>query len=133
MKIAFIGGGNMGEAMLAALLGKKLAVAKDITVSDVSETRRQYLSQKYAIAVSANNLETITGKDIIILAIKPQTLADVMAELKGHFKPNQLVLSIIAGARIDKLTRGLESQVYRPFHAEHPGANRRRRDCLDNH
>jgi pyrroline-5-carboxylate reductase len=108
MKIAFIGGGNMGEALLAAMLGKKLSVAKDITVSDVAETRRQYLAQKYAVAVSANNIETINGKDIILLAIKPQTLPAVMTELKGHLKPNQLVVSIIAGARIAKLGQGLE-------------------------
>ena len=97
MKIAFIGGGNMGEAILAAMLNKKLAVTKDITVSDVSEARRQYLAQKYAIAVSDNNVESINGKGIILLAIKPQTLPTVMTEMKGHLKANQLVLSIIAG------------------------------------
>jgi pyrroline-5-carboxylate reductase len=107
MKIVFIGGGNMGEAILAAMLNKKLAVAKDIAVSDISETRRQYLMQKYFIAVSASNIEAIKDKDIILLAIKPQTLATVMAEMKGHIKPNQLVISIIAGARLNKLTDGL--------------------------
>ena len=110
MKIAFIGGGNMGEAILAALLGKKLAVSKDITVSDISEARRHYLMQKYFIAVSANNIEAIKDKDIILLAIKPQTLTDVMAELNGHLKPYQLVISIIAGARLAKLSDGLNHQ-----------------------
>ena len=107
MKIAFVGGGNMGEAMLTAVLGKKLAVNKDIAVIDISEARRHYLMQKYFVAVSANNLDTISGKDIIILAIKPQTLHIVMAEMKGHIKPEQLVISIIAGARLNKLTEGL--------------------------
>jgi pyrroline-5-carboxylate reductase len=110
MKIAFIGGGNMGEAILAAILGKKLAIAKDITVSDILETKRQYLAQKYAVGVSANNIDTINGKDIILLAIKPQTLPNVMAEMKGHIKPDQLVVSIIAGARLNKLTGGLNHQ-----------------------
>jgi pyrroline-5-carboxylate reductase len=107
MKIAFIGGGNMGEAILAALLRKNLAEAKDINVSDVSETRRHYIMQKFMVAVSANNLYAIDGKDIIILAVKPQILANVMAELKDHIKENQLVISIIAGARLNKLTEGL--------------------------
>jgi pyrroline-5-carboxylate reductase len=110
MKIAFIGGGNMGEAILAAMLNKKLALAKDITVSDISETRRQYLAQKYAVVVSANNIETIAGKEIILLAIKPQTLAVIMAEMKGHIKPDQLVISIIAGARLSKLSEELNHQ-----------------------
>ena len=107
MKIAFIGGGNMGEAILAAVLTNKLAAIRDITVSDVSEERRQYLSQKYAVKVSADNLHAITGKDIIVLAVKPKILANVMAELIGHLKPNQLVLSIIAGATINTLRQGL--------------------------
>jgi pyrroline-5-carboxylate reductase len=108
MKIAFIGGGNMGEAILAAMLNKKLAIAKEITVSDVSETRRQYLAQKYAVTVFAKNLLAIEAKEIVMLAIKPQTLADIMTELKGHLKPNQLVVSIIAGTRIEKLCQGLQ-------------------------
>jgi pyrroline-5-carboxylate reductase len=107
MKIAFIGGGNMGEAMLAGILAKNLAATRDITVSDISETRRQYLSQKYIVKVSADNLQAITGKDIIILAIKPQTLDTIMADLVGHLKPVQLVISIIAGAGIDTLQQGL--------------------------
>ena len=107
MKIAFIGGGNMGEAILAAMLKKNLAEAKDITVSDVVDTRRHYIMQKFMVAVSANNLYAIDGKDVIILAVKPQILANVMAEMKDHIKENQLVISIIAGARINKLTEGL--------------------------
>jgi pyrroline-5-carboxylate reductase len=107
MKIAFIGGGNMGEAMLAAVLTKNLAVAKDITVSDVSEARRHYLMQRYFVGVSANNIEAAHGKDIVLLAIKPQTLPVVMVEMKGHINPEQLVVSIIAGARLNKLTDGL--------------------------
>jgi pyrroline-5-carboxylate reductase len=108
MKIAFIGGGNMGEAMLAAMMSKNLATSRDITVSDISEGRRQFLSQKYTVKVSNNNLQAIAGADIIILAIKPQILTGVMAELTGHLKPNQLVLSIIAGARINTLQQGLD-------------------------
>ncbi len=56
--------------------------------------------------VSANTV-AIEKADIVVLAIKPQNLAEVMAELNGQLKPAQLVLSIIAGARIDTLCRGL--------------------------
>jgi pyrroline-5-carboxylate reductase len=107
MKIAFIGGGNMGEAILSALLSKKLAGAKDVAISDISESRRQYLSQKYNIKVLADNRQAIANAEVIVLSIKPQILNSVMTELKGQIKPNQLVLSIIAGARIDTLRQGL--------------------------
>lgn len=62
MKITFIGGGNMGEAILAALLKKNLAVAKDITVSDVVDTRRHYIMQKFMVAVSSLMLKLSAAK-----------------------------------------------------------------------
>jgi len=107
MKIAFIGGGNMGEAMLSAILKKGLAEPEAITVGDVAQARRESLKQRYGVAVTPRNPEAVAGKDIIILAVKPQNLAEVMTELKGQLKPSQLVLSIIAGAKIETLTGGL--------------------------
>jgi len=107
MKIAFIGGGNMGEAMLAAILAKGLSSQEDITVSDISQSRRQYLGQKYSINVTGDNRRSVSSADVAVLAIKPQNLAEVMAELNGQLKSNQLVLSIVAGARVDTLCQGL--------------------------
>jgi len=107
MKIAFIGGGVMGEVMLSAILDKSLATPESVSVSDISQSRRQYLGQKYGVVVLSNNRQAIDSGDIVILAIKPQNLAGVMAELNGQLKSNQLVLSIIAGARINTLCLGL--------------------------
>jgi len=107
MKIAFIGGGGMGEAMLSAILDKGLSLPQDISVSDVSQARYQHLGQKYGVAVMSNNRQAIEGSDVVVLAIKPQNLAEVMDELSGHLKSAQLVLSIIAGARINTLRLGL--------------------------
>ena len=107
MKIVFIGGGNMGEAMLVAVLNKGLATAPALSVSDVSESRCQHIEQEYGVYVTGSNLEVLGKGDIVVLAIKPQNLAGVMAELNGQLKPGQLVLSIIAGARINTLSSGL--------------------------
>ena len=107
MKVAFIGGGNMGEAILAAILAKGLISKETTSVSDVSESRRQYLGQKYGVTVVGDNRQVVSKGDIVVLAIKPQQLAEVMAELNSQLKPSQLVLSIIAGARISTLRRGL--------------------------
>jgi pyrroline-5-carboxylate reductase len=108
MKIAFIGGGNMGEAMLSAILARKLSQPQAISVSDISQPRRQYLEQKYGVAVTDDNRLAIKRADVVVLAIKPQNLAEVVAGLNGQLKPAQLVLSIVAGARIDTLCRGLD-------------------------
>ncbi len=108
LKIAFIGGGNMGEAMLSAILRKGLSTPGAISVSDVNQARRQHLAEKYSVYASGSNLEALDRGDVIILAIKPQNLAGVMAELSGQLKPPQLVLSIVAGTRTHTLRSGLK-------------------------
>ncbi len=97
----------MGEAMLSAVLDKGLSTPEAISVSDTAEARRQYLEQKYGVAVMSSNRQAIGRGDVVVLAIKPQHLVGVMTELNGQLKPVQLVLSIIAGVRIDTLRQGL--------------------------
>ncbi len=97
----------MGEAMLSAILDKKLSLPQAISVSDISESRRQYLKQKYGVAVMSDNRLAASRGEVVILAIKPQNLAEVMAEFSGQLKPAQLVLSIIAGVTIETLSSGL--------------------------
>ncbi len=107
MKIAFIGGGNMGEAILSAVLDKGLSTPQSISVSDTARARRRHLEQKYGVAVTGSNRQAVDSADVVVLAIKPQHLAGVTAELNRQLTPEQLVLSIIAGARIDTLCQGL--------------------------
>jgi len=107
VKIAFIGGGNMGEAMLSAILAQDLATPESISISDISEARRQQLKQEFGVSVMSDNRLVVNQGEIVILAIKPQNLAEVMAELNGQLEPTQLVFSIIAGAKINTLSFGL--------------------------
>jgi pyrroline-5-carboxylate reductase len=97
----------MGEAMLAAVLGKKLAAPSGVSVSDISASRRHYLKVKYGVSVTGNNRAAVKDKDIIVLAVKPQNIPEVLSDLKGHIKPKQLVLSIAAGVKIDTIAEGL--------------------------
>ena len=97
----------MGEAMLSALLGKHLVASGSITVSDISLERCKYLEEEYGVTVTDDNRQAVAGADVAVLAVKPQNLAEVMAKLKGALTPEQLVLSIIAGARLDTICQGL--------------------------
>jgi pyrroline-5-carboxylate reductase len=108
MKISFIGGGNMGEAILAALLRKKVVTPDEINVSDVDTSRLNYLYEKYGINALSSNRISIKDVEVVVLAVKPQILPVVMKELKGQFKQSQLVISIIAGVGISKLRNGLD-------------------------
>ena len=107
MKIAFIGGGNMGEAIISALLNKKLAGPEDISVSDIAEARRDFLKKKYGIFVTASNKEAVAGKAVVVLAVKPQQMSEAFADIKPVIKSAQLILSIAAGVTINTIKNGL--------------------------
>ena len=106
LRIAVVGGGAMGEAMIRCLLAKKVTAPKDVVVSDVSPARRQLLDRDYGVGTSSDNRETVRGVDLLVLAVKPQNLPQVMGEIK-ELAPQQLVLSIVAGATLSSLCRGL--------------------------
>jgi len=106
IRIAFIGGGAMGEAIAKCLLTKMVAAPQDMVVSDVSRVRREFLSREYGVNALADNREAVRNADLIILAVKPQNLPQVMGEIRG-LAPEQLVLSIVAGATLSGLCRGL--------------------------
>ncbi len=107
MKIALIGSGVMGEAFIAGLLRNHLADAKQITASDPLKERRQALEDKYGILTVGKNVEAIQTADVVILAVKPQHLDKVMADLHGKLNGNTLILSIVAGAPTNLLSDGL--------------------------
>jgi len=105
--ISFIGGGVMGEAMVQGLLSKKLLSSESITVGEPREERRKELEEKHGINVTAKNSEAAKACKILVLSVKPQDLDTVLAGLKGILQPEQMVMSIVAGARLSAISRGL--------------------------
>ncbi|MBM3132503.1 MAG: pyrroline-5-carboxylate reductase [Chloroflexi bacterium] len=103
MKIAFIGAGVMAEAIISSLLKKDAAKPVDITASDVVQIRLAELKSRYGIECTQSNADAIMGKDVVVLSVKPQVFPQVADGLRGKFRPDQLVLSIMAGVRIDSL------------------------------
>ncbi|MEW6033393.1 MAG: pyrroline-5-carboxylate reductase [Chloroflexota bacterium] len=108
MKVTFIGGGAMGEAMVSGVLAAKLTTPDSVVVSDVSKARRDVLGRAYRVKTAADNRAAARGAEVVVLAVKPQNLKEVLAELRGVLQPEQLVLSIVAGARLGDLAQGLE-------------------------
>ena len=107
MKIGFIGGGVMGEAMIRGILNKGLTVTQDIIVNDVSAARLASLKDDYKVAVTDDYGIAVKGSNVVVIAVKPQNLAQLMPELEGRFARGQLVLSIVAGASIATIASGL--------------------------
>jgi len=107
MKIAFIGGGVMGEAMIRGILSNGLTIPQDIIVNDISAARLSALSQDYGIAVAVDHGAAVKGAEVVVIAVKPQNLTELMPQLKGRFTPGQLVLSIVAGSSVATIASGL--------------------------
>jgi pyrroline-5-carboxylate reductase len=106
-KIAFIGPGAMAEAIIAGLLRQKLAEPINIIASGPREERGAELHKKYGIQATIDNADAAAQADVVVLSVKPQRLSDVMKGLKG-IQPGALVLSVIAGASIKKISSGLK-------------------------
>ena len=106
-KIAFIGGGNMANAIIAGLLKQTAIKPKNIIASDPLPQIGEALKAEFGISTTTDNLVATAEATIIILAVKPQYAADVFAQLKDHISADVLVLSIMAGITISQMEQGL--------------------------
>jgi pyrroline-5-carboxylate reductase len=107
VRVAFVGSGVMGEAMLAGLLAQALVEPSQIVASHPRADRREILHDRYRIGVTESNLEAARAADLVVLTVKPQVLAPVMRQLSDQLREDQVVISILAGATFAKLRAGL--------------------------
>jgi pyrroline-5-carboxylate reductase len=105
LKISFIGGGNMATALIGGLAGK-LTAAANIHAVDINADALRRLQQQYGVTTAQQMDSAIAAADVIVLAVKPQQMRDVAAQLRPHVS-KQLVLSIAAGIRGADLSRWL--------------------------
>lgn len=105
--ISFIGGGNMAQALIGGLIARGLPPTR-ITVSDPVEQVRELLKEK-DVHVTEDNLAAIADADIVVFAVKPQVLAQVLRPLYGQFD-DKLVISIVAGAEIATISELLRTE-----------------------
>ncbi len=110
MRIGFIGGGTMAEAILSGVLDRELASAEDIAVAEVVEARRGYLSERYGVRVTGDGKEAAGHGSLVVLAVKPQDLPTAMSGLRKSLTEEQAALSIVAGATIKSIRKGLDHE-----------------------
>jgi pyrroline-5-carboxylate reductase len=118
VRLAFIGSGTMAEAIIAGLLSNRLVKPDQIVGSHPRQDRRQELESKYGIQVVESNKEAVElvrgdvpESSIVVLTVKPQRLGVILTELKATIAPEQLVVSIIAGAQIETIANDLQHRV----------------------
>jgi len=107
VRFAFIGGGNMGEALIKGLLSGLGVNPKHIIATDVIPERRHYMHATYAITASGDNRQAVKESDVIVLAVKPQIMPDVLEEMAPVIDGEKLVISIAAGITLQTLQRAL--------------------------
>lgn len=104
-RIAFIGGGNMGAALVAGLLARGVAPSA-VIVSDPSADVRTRLQSEFHVATTDTGAAAVRAADLVVLAVKPQLLAEVVPDLRSAFGTSApLVLSVAAGIRVADLER----------------------------
>src|SRR5262245_20706488 len=112
VQLSFIGCGVMAESIFAGLLRKGLVAPNQITGSHPRAARRDDLHNRYGIQVVESNrtaAEKRSAADsLVVLAVKPQRLSVVLAELQGVLQPEQVLLSIVAGAKLETLAHELQ-------------------------
>ena len=114
-RLAFIGCGVMAEAIIAGLLRRKLVEPAQIVGSHPRQARREEMHVKYGIEMFESNREAVTethpetpdDSSVVVLAVKPQRLQSVLEELKGALVKEQLVVSIVTGAKIEMIAEQL--------------------------
>jgi len=110
MKIGFIGGGNMAEALIKGIRGLGRGGREEIFVSEPREDRRKYLEQSYGIQATSSNKEVAVSCNIIILAVKPQNMETVLDEISPDITEEKTVVSIAAGITLAFLSSKLKTK-----------------------
>jgi len=114
-RIGFIGGGNMGEAFIGALIRSKTVDPQSVLVSDKDPGRLKTLARIYGVETTTENLQVFSACAAVILAVKPQQMHPVLSELAGsrdrRAQKKKLLISIAAGIPLKKI----EALLYPPL------------------
>ena len=102
-KIAFLGGGNMAEALVAGIVKSKLAEPDSLLATDIAQSRLALLKDRYHIQIGTQNSEAVAWADVIILCVKPQVLDEVLTGVHVNLSEQHLVISVAAGVAIHSI------------------------------
>lgn len=106
-RIAFVGSGVMAEVMIRGLLTQELASPERIWAAGPRPERAAQLSREHGVRGTTDNLEAVAGSDLIVLSVKPGTLGKVLRQIRDAVRPEQVVMSIVAGARTGAIGEAL--------------------------
>jgi pyrroline-5-carboxylate reductase len=110
-KLALIGAGQMGEALLRGFLDAGVLTKDQVILTDVNEDRLQNLKSEYGVGYALDTKEAVGQSDIVLLAVKPQQIQQVIEGFRSEFKSDGMLISIAAGVTTQKLQKYLDKEV----------------------
>ena len=111
-KVAFLGGGRMGEALVSGLIRSGGRSAGEIMVTSRREERSQELAETYGIESTLSNADAVSWADVLVLTVKPQDIGVLLSQIREHVTPEQLVVSFAAGIRTSFVEKHLPDGVH---------------------
>ena len=113
LKIAVLGAGNIGGALIGGIVKRRLAEAQDVVATDAREDRRRELETQWKIRTlpTDENRKAAKGQDMVIVAVKPPIVPIVLREIRGAVRQNQIVVSVAAGVPLSFLESVLGKRI----------------------
>lgn len=108
-QIAFVGAGNMTEALVAGLVKGKVARSDQLLATDLAPERCAHLEQRYRIRVGKDNREAAGWGQVVVLSLEPQVLDEVLDDISSLIKPECLIITVAAGYPIARVAAHLTS------------------------
>lgn len=106
-RLAFVGAGNMGEALIKGLLGRGAVRPDQIVASEPRDNQRERIASSYGVTALTDNGAAVKDADVVVICVKPQILDKVLDEVSPHLHHGARVISIAAGKAID----GIQSRL----------------------
>jgi len=111
-KVAFLGGGRMGEALVSGLIRSGGRSADEIMVTSRREERSRELAETYGIDSTLSNADAVSWAEVLVLTVKPQDMEVLLSQIQEHVTPQQLVVSFAAGIRTSFVEKHLPDGVH---------------------
>lgn len=109
--IGFIGGGNMGGAIIGGIIGSSIAQKDKVIVADLNKEGLKYIEDKYGVKTTTDNIEVAKSSDILFLSVKPNVYSSVIEEIKKVVKKDVVIVIIAAGKSINEVQNMFEREI----------------------